>query len=221
MTSQIVAGVVRGGSSLNYGDGAGDAQFAINNRGDMSISQGLPSETEAVRMGNTWHVAIATANAFTHVAAWPTTRAELVLHNGEPSNGKSYVVNSVWAANVATSIAVLSAYTILAQLTGSATAPTDDTAQLITSQSGRGTYGGRAKRAIASASGYAIANKWQVLGNMTSAVASIGHSVIAQVNGALIIPPGGILALNLVTGTATGTASIGITWTETQLTLGG
>ena len=220
MTSQQLSGVVRGTAPLNYGDGAGDAQFAVNNRGDMSVAYGLPSEAEATRLGNTWHVAIATANAFTHVAAWPTTRAELVLHNGEPSNGKSYVVNSVWAANVATSIVVLSAYTILAQLVASGTAPTDDTAQLITSASGRGTYGGRAKRALASTA-FAVANRWQVLGNMTSAVASIGHSVIAQVNGALIIPPGGVLCLNLVTGTAVGTASIGLTWTETQLTLGG
>ena len=30
MTSQIVAGVVRGGSALNYGDGAGDAHSVAN-----------------------------------------------------------------------------------------------------------------------------------------------------------------------------------------------
>ena len=185
------------------------------------VAQGIPPEADAVRQGGTWHCSIATGSAFTHVAAWPTTRAELVLYNGETAGyGKSYIINSVWAANVATSIAAVSAYTILGQVVASGTAPTNDTAQLITSASGRASYTGLAKRAVANTA-FAVASKWQVLGNLTSGAASIGHSVIAQVNGALIVPPGGILCLNLVTGTATGTASIGVTWTEMQLTLGG
>lgn len=204
---------------MNYGDGAGDALAAVNNRGDVSVVQGLAPMAETVRLGDTWQVSIPTGSAFTHVAAWPTTRAELLLYNGEPSNGKSYVIERVWAANVATSIAAESSYTIVAQIVPSGTAPTDNTACLVTSRSGRSTYGGRGLKAVANTS-YGVASKWEVLATNVTPAASIGSAVVADVNGGLIVPPGALLLVNLVAGTATGTASMGIVWTETQLTLG-
>lgn len=214
-----VLGTVRGTSVPNYGDGV-DPQYQLNNRGDLSVVQGLSAMAEMVRMGQTWQVSIATGNAFTHVAAWPTTRAELVLYNGEPGpNGKSYVIESVWAANVATSIAAASAYTILGQVVPTGAAPTDDTAQLITSRRGKATYGGLAKRAVANTA-FGVASKWEVLGSIVTPTASIGSGLSVPINGAIIIPPGGLFLLNLIAGTATGTASVGIVWSEVQLTLG-
>lgn len=215
----VISGAVRGANTLNYGDGAGDAQVVVNNRGDQSVVQGLAPMAESVRLGNTWQVSIVTGSAFTHVAAWPTTRAELLLYNGEPSNGKSYVIERVWAANVATSIAAASAYTIVGQIVPSGTAPTDNTSQLITSRSGKSTYGGRALKAIANTS-YGVASKWEVLGTSVTPAASIGSATVADVNGGMIVPPGGFLLVNVVAGTAVGTGSMGIVWTETQLTLG-
>jgi hypothetical protein len=86
------------------------------------------------------------------VNAWPTTRAELVLYNGEPSGGKSYVIDSAFMADISSAAAAQSK-SLLAQLVAAATAPTDDTAQLITSRSGRALFGaaysGKAKRALA------------------------------------------------------------------------
>jgi hypothetical protein len=70
------------------------------------------------------------------VNAWPTTRAELVLYNGEPAGGKSYVIDSAFMADISSAAAAQSK-ALLAQLVAAATAPTDDTAQLITSRSGR------------------------------------------------------------------------------------
>jgi len=210
-------GLVRKLFAPDYSDGTFDA--AINNRGDVCVVQGLPPKTDIVRLGNTWHCCIATASAFTHVAAWPTTRAEIVLYNGESAGGKSYIIDSAWAANVATSIAAASAYTLIGQIVpGPVTAPTDDTAQLITSASGRGTnYSGKARRAIANTA-FAVANKWEILnGAPSGAAGSIGLGIFAAVDGGLQVPPGAVLCLNLITGTATGTACIGVKWHEVQL----
>lgn len=213
-------GLVRKLFAPDYSDGAFAA--AINNRGDVCVAQGLPPKADLVRLGNTWHCSIATGSAFTHVAAWPTTRAEIVLYNGESAGGKSYIIDSAWAANVATSITAAAAYTLIAQVVpGPVTAPTDDTAQLITSASGRGTnYSGKARRAVANTA-FAVASKWEVLAAAPAGpAASIGLAVYAEVGGGLIVPPGAVLCLNLVVGTATGTASIGVKFHEVQLPLG-
>lgn len=209
---------VRGRTVPQYSEGL-NGLLQSNARGDIPVAAGLPPLTELVRQGNSWMMSIPTGSAFTHVAGWPTTRAELLMHNGEPSNGKSLVIDKAWAAAI-TSIAAASAYTLLGQVVDSGVAPTDNTAVLIQSMSGRGTYGGRVKRAIANTA-YGIASKWQVLETQPAGpAASIGLAVIADVQGGIVIPPGGLLLLNVIAGTAVGTGIIGVQWHEAQLDLG-
>jgi len=219
----ISSGVARRVTVADYGELA-QAPLGVNHRGEQLMVNCLPPKTELVRMGNTYSVAIATASAFTYVAAWPTTRAELVLHNGEPGGGKSYVIDSAWMVDFSTAAAA-QAKALLGQLVAVGTAPTDDAAQLITSRSGRAafgaTYGGRAKRALANTAGGQIANRWELLatslGNPNTA--SISTGVLAELYGGWIVPPGGLLALAGVASTAAGTAIIGVTWHEVQLAL--
>lgn len=202
----------------------GEAQPVVpgcNARGELLVAPALTPKAQLVSQGNTFGVAIATGNAFTYVAAWPTTRAELVLHNGESGDGKCYVVDTAFMVDIS-SAAAAQAKTLLGQLVPSGAAPTDDTAQLITSRSGRSVYGatypGRAKRALANTS-YAIANKWEVLASVVNPnTASIGSAVVADMSG-WIIPPGGVLCLAGLASTAAGTAIIGVTWHEVQLPL--
>ena len=214
-----IAGWVRSTSATNYGDGS-EALAAINNRGDLCVAQSLSPYAEGVRMGDTWQTGHATGSAFTNVATMPTTRAELVLYNGEPAlGGKSYVIESASFISL-TSITAAASVTLIGQVVASGTAPTDDANQLITSQSGRSTYGGRARRAVANTA-FAVANKWQSLAyGSASPTASIGYSVRAQLDGQLIVPPGGILCLNAIVGTATGTSLIQVVWSERQLVTG-
>lgn len=214
-----ISGWVRSTSASNYGDGS-EALAAVNNRGDLCVAQSLSPYAEGVRLGDTWQVGHATGSAFTNVATMPTTRAELVLYNGEPAlGGKSYVIESAAFVSL-TSITAAASVSLIGQLVGSGTAPTDDTAQLITSMSGRPTYGGRARRAVANTA-FALANKWQVLASAgPSGTASIGFGVRAQIDGQIIIPPGGVFCLNAIVGTATGTSLIQVTWSERQLVLG-
>lgn len=166
----------------------------------------------------TWTVRIATGSAFTFVAAMPTTRAELVLFNGEPltGNGKSYIIDAIWCLGI-TSAAAAQQMALIAQIVTGATAPTDDTAQLITSNSCMGTYGGLAKRAVAQTT--MVANKWELLefSNSVGATTTIGLGMYSNVGGRLIVKPGAMLGVNVVCGAAAGTGIMGIAWSETLL----
>lgn len=200
-----------------YGDG--NFGVAQNARGDLWVAQGLPLKAELVRQGDTWTCAIATGSAFTYVNAWPTTRAELVLYNGDPN--KLYVVDSAFMTDVSSAAAAHSK-ALLAQLApaGTAAAPTNDTAQLITSRCGKG-YAGNAKRAVANTA-FAVANKWEaVAAAVTANTATIGTTVFAELFGGWVVPPGAALCLAGLASTAAGTAVIGVTWHEVPLQLAG
>ena len=129
----LVQGAAPGSAQVGNTIGQG----VMNPRGQQITALGLPSKAEIVRLGRTYECSIATGSAFTHVAAWPTTRAELVIKN-VATDGTCLVIDSAWASNVATSVAAANTYTLLAQIvSSSATAVTDDTAQLIVSRSGK------------------------------------------------------------------------------------
>lgn len=213
---QALAAIIRRRAAGEYGDG--DHRIQQNPRGDLCMAPALPLKAELTRMGDSWSCAIATASAFTFVAAWPTTRAELVLFNGEPTGGKSYLIDSAWLTNI-TSQAAAQPFSLLGQLalTGIA-APTDDTAQLIFSRSSRRQYGGQAKRAVASTA-FALANKWEIIGNsaISPMTTNLGASIYVDLFGGWLVPPGGAFCLAGLAGTAAGTAIAGLTWHEVQL----
>jgi len=213
-TNTLQYGNVRGMSRPCYAQG--DARLELSCGGEMLSVPALPPKVEVVRLGNSWNMTIPTGSAFTHVANMPTTRAELALYNGEPSNGCSYVIDAAWYLAL-TSITAASGATLIAQLVAVA-ALTDNAAVLINSPIGR-SYGGRGLRALAVTT--MVANKWVVLASgPTGAAASIGHGVHAEVRGGIILPPGYTLGLNVVVGTAVGTGLIGVAWHEVNLPLG-
>lgn len=206
---------VRRTSAEYYGSGA--YENAMNSRGDLIVSQGLPPLTELTRLGEGWSIRTPLANAFQPVAAMPTTLANMVLHNGHAS--KSLVISSVWAV-AATSIAAASSLTLLAQISNAGVAaPTDNTAVLVTSRSGK-TYAGSSKKAIANTA-FAIADKWTVIGESSGHPSTaIGAGAFADVQGGWIVPPGACFCVNLVASTAGGTMLQGIDWYEAVLDLG-
>lgn len=198
-----------------------ETELVTNSRGDLSVAQGLPPKAELVRMGNGYQTRIATGSAFTYVATWPTTRAELVLFNNEVAGGKSYIIDSAWMVNITTQAAA-NAVALLGQLVPVvATVPTDDTAQLLSSLSGKSNYGGRARKAVANTTAGQTTNLWDLLASgLNSDTASLSAGVVAELYGVYIVPPQGVFALAGLAGTAAGTAIIGVRWFETQLALG-
>ena len=203
-------GVVRGVAPPYYNEGS-TSQIAINARGDQLVALSEAALTEIARGQNSWYVSMATGSAFTNVAAMPTTLAELTLKNNEPGDGKSYVIDAIWWLSI-TSVTALANVSIVYQVNTAAVV--DDTAQLISSPTGA-VYGGRASRAVSDTT--MVANKWCVAAGASTAAASIGSSVVANINGGIILAPSFTLGVNAVAGTATGTSIMGINWHEVKL----
>ncbi len=212
VSAQLLA-TVRRGLRGAYTDGV--FQPEINNGGDLLVGQALPAHTELVRLGTRWSTSIPTANPFNSVALWPTTRAELVISNGENAGGKSYFIDTVWAFSNVT-ITVATSFTVLGQISNAGVAlAANNTACLRTGSSGK-IYNGNAAIAIANASAFAIANKWTVLGQSAGhGTNTVGAGCFCDVNGRFVVPPGATFCVNVVASTATATTMImGIDWYE-------
>jgi len=211
---------VRKLSPLAYSEG--DEKIpAMNSRGELLISHGLPERAELVRLGQSWGAQIPTGSAFTFVNAWPTTRAELVLYNAEPAGGKTFIIDRVWMSNI-TSQAAAQPFCILGQLAPTAlgiAAATDNAAVLRQSLSGfRKAYGGNARLALANTA-FALTNQWFGLANaaVSPMTTNLGHMVEAVVYGKYLVPPGAAFCIAGLAGTAAGTAIAGVEWHEAQL----
>lgn len=206
---------VRVSAPESYGSGQNPAN--INRRGDAMVAQALPLKTELTRLGEGWSIRTPLANAFQPVAAMPTTLANIVLYNGNST--KSLIIDTVWATTQ-TSIAAATSFTLLAQISaaGLVAAPTDNTAVLVSSRSGK-TYGGSARKAIANTA-FAVADRWTVIGTSEGHPSTaIGAGVFADVYGGWIVPPGATFCVNLVASTAGGTMIQGIDFYEALLDL--
>lgn len=211
----------------NYSETGAPGQLgAVNNRGDMLIAQALPPRGETVRMGNSYGAQIPTGSAFTFVNAWPTTRAELVLYNGEAAAGKWYLINRIWMANI-TSQAAAQPFSILGQIvpnTPALVAPTDNAAILMQCLSGNRVVGraaSLAKLALANTA-FTVTNQWFILGSaaVSPMTTNLGNSVEVHVDGGIQVPPGGVFGIAGLAGTAAGTAIAGIEWDEVILKAG-
>ena len=223
-SSVSTTGIVRTANDIYNSPSGSEIVMNFNNRGDQVVAQALPSLAELVRMGNAWSMRTATASAFNAVAALPTTLAAAILYNGEPVGGKSYVLLNAFCNTIVTAAAATQ-YVLVAQALpnalGVATAPTHSaTTTLLTSRSCKTSYSGNAKRAVNVTTFFT--DGWDVIGSIAGgAAANIGLGVFADLQGGIIIPPGGALGLNVVAGTVnTAGMIVGCTWAEVQLALG-
>lgn len=210
----------RGSTRITYPANA-DMPLFGQNGGELLTAQGLAAKASATALGGTWQCSMATGSAFAPVAAWPTTLANIVFKNNYgAASGVCMVLESAWLACI-TSIAAASALTLLMQIVASsATALTDDTAQLITSRSGKSAYGGSVTRAVTNTA-YAVASKWEVIGTSPAgAAASVGLAAYADLQGGFIVPPQALVCLGAVGGTVAGTLIAGLVWSEYVIPLG-
>jgi len=220
-TSNILA-PARGATYAKNSPAGVDTGLEVNNHGDLLMAEALPPRTELARMGCMWTCSIPTASAFTYVAAWPTTRAEIVLYNPAAAGGVSLVITSAWLYGI-TSMAAAQPMTLIGQLVPVvATVPADNAAVLARSRNGKRNYNGIAIRAIANTTAGQTTNLWDVLATslVPAPTTNLGAAVFADLYGGYVVPPQGVFALNAVAGTAAGTAIIGVTWAEVLLTLG-
>jgi hypothetical protein len=183
-------------------------------RGEQIITQGTPERMEMVRLGNSWVIRTA---AIACVTAIPTTTASSYLWNGEPSGGKSYVIDNIgWICT--TSAAAASMFGLLLCLNKApltAAPATADTLNIAT-LNGRG-YGGNA------ATGHTATvvddNWWSVgnSGNTNALTATGGYTLWCVLEGSVIITPGRILGLACIAVNTTAAGKFIIQYHEVQI----
>lgn len=193
----------------------GEAQSMINGRGDSLVALALPPNAELVRHGESYGVIQGTAVA--PVVALPTTTAQVSLWNGEPANGKSYIIDSVFLTGVV-SAAAATGMGLVAMINKSA--KTLPSGSVLTPFGLAGhNYQGRGSVVLAAT---VTDDGWHPLGNSVVGPASqIGLNADIPVKGLYVIPPGGLFSIAALANTAsTVTTKIGIRWHEVALDLG-
>lgn len=211
-----IAGRVRGLFAGNYPENREDEQFHVNSRGDQIIAQGLPELTEIVRLGDSWQVQLATGVA--PLTALPTTTAGLTLWNGEPADGKSYIIDSITCYEGVVDATQSNMTTLFVMNNKTPVTAPVDAALVIRSLSGR-LYGGRARTV---AGGTVVNDGWFPCGSSAPAAAaaagSAWKSTDIPLRGLYIVPPGG--AFNVHAAKAAATAAqcfFAIRWHEVKL----
>lgn len=178
----------------------------------MSLASVL-KYADLVNSGCVWSTKSATTAC---VVAPPTTAAILGIQNGEADGGKSYVFLALGAINIV-NVASLSDFGLLysIQLIKPATALTSDVTP--TCHKPRcGTYGGNA---IVDNAPTVVDNGWYPIGNSNiNTLATVpGASIWVPLNGLIVLPPGGVLALSAIGSTTAVTVQISATWAEINL----
>lgn len=194
----------------------------MDRRGQQFCSQYLPPLTQLVQHGSSYQVRSTTGAA--PVVAIPTTACLLGLWNGEPDNGKSYIIDSVFAMRIVTS-AAFQEMTILTNVSLQPI-PTAIANTLIPRPmaGNRVGYGGNARVAVgitlAAAAGGVAAN-WFPVGNsnnISGGAANLGGSREVDCLGRFIIPPKGQFSLSVIAPVATAASVVvGVRWHEVLL----
>lgn len=176
----------------------------------------LPDLATLTNEGCVWQAGQATATAA--VLALPTTTAGITLYNNEPEGGKSYVLLSAFATQVANAAAQASWH--LAHAIGRlkpATRPTADiaAASIYNMKSPGPAYGGYAIIDLAATVEDTL---WKNVGpSVNTAVVSLsGTAIDVPLHGGVILAPGGSYSLQAVASAVDITVRMGFRWAEIQ-----
>ncbi len=197
-------------------------QPTLNDQLEQYTAAGASPYEEITRSGRSFHVRNTVAVAA--VVAFPTTTANLQLYNNEPENGRSYVIDYLYFANVVSTAVV--AHAQMLALIGQVreTAPTD-AALVIQQLNGVGKKDTVARTVLTGTALPAttgIAGLWMAVGPQaikTDAVATPGYGAGFEVNGRIVVPPGRFFATQVLANVVGETFITGIMWHERQLRL--
>ena len=169
----------------------------------LLTNQGNAPYTELARQG-IWNVA--TVTAFAPIIAFPTTVARLEIFNNSAAAGPLITLQIIdLFAFQLLGTAATQTYAIWAAVATEA-APSS-TALSVFSQSGKPLFTSGASSSIITGVGTTmVANGWRPWGTVQAwgtAAATPGNSLVAEVHGKLLVPPGAALHLQVVGSLAT------------------
>lgn len=211
-----ILGRVRGLNPGSSPENREDEEFHITPMGGLLIAEGLPERAEIVRHGDSWQMISA---AFTALTAVPTTAGTLTLWNGEPGDGKVYVIDSVAITKVIIDVTTNDLFTLWMQCIKSPMAAPADAGLVKVSLSGKTNYGGRARSVATSTT---LANNWINYGNSPPGATAIAGSAWQQLDysphNKCVIVPGGACTIHVSEITATAsTFRATMRWHEIQI----
>lgn len=168
----------------------------LNNRRDLLVAQALPSKTELTRLGGSWATRMLTAVAA--VTSLPTTAAQHLMRNGNAAGGKSFVIDKIiYHVAAAPTDTDGSGVSVLASVIPVQAAVTAAQAVIVNSLSGWGAYNGNAT--FDDANTLAADKGWFELPMVCSSPMptwTARTTLFADIDGGIIIPPGGGLAIS-------------------------
>lgn len=211
-----IFGLIRGaGAALLKAVGAQE-QLALDPFGGLVVSQGLPPLAELVRQGQSWYKVTDAENC---VTAIPTTTAPHTFWNGNPTGGKSMVIDRLsWMCSVSAAAAsMFSMVGMVNRFPLSAQAATADTATGVQGLAGSPPYTGGAKT---SHTVTVVNDGWLPLSetfHSGALTATVGISLVVPVEGRIVLPPGYALSLAVLAANTTAEGVVGFAWHEMQL----
>jgi hypothetical protein len=167
-----------------------------------------------VNSGCVWQAKSATTAC---VIAVPTTAAILGLQNGEPDGGKSYVILAAGAIQIASPASMCTLGLIHSpQIAKPGTALTADVTVIKNLKPRMGGYSGFA---ILDNGPTIVDDGWFPLGKPAALnIASLfGANIWHDVDGMVVIPPGGVWGLSCIANATTVTVQIAVVWAELNL----
>lgn len=218
-----VIGRVRQVSQVTDQRSPGDEEIVgLSEQGELLVANSIAPYEELTRAGRAFQVH--TTAAVAAVVAVPTTAHMLALYNGEPDGGWSYVIDYLWAQNVA-STAVASQAQMLVLIGQVREATPTDAGLTIPSLSGNGSKDTLARtilNATALPSTTGTAANWFAFGQSTNkpgVAATPGYGMGVEVNGRFVIPPGRYFAVHVLANVVGETFLAGIMWHEKKFSL--
>ena len=167
---------------------------------------------DLVNSGCVWQAKSATTAA---VIAVPTTASILGIQNGEPDGGKSLVVLAVGAIQIASPATMCTLALIHnPQILKAAAFAKDVTPTNLKPRTG--TYGGNT---VVDNAATVVADGWYPLGKPSALnIASLfGGNIWEEINGLVVIPPGGSWGLSCIANEVAVTVQIAVVWAELYL----
>lgn len=182
----------------------------VSPRSDLSLAESLPSALEVSRMGETYRCCATAAVA--SVVAVPTTAAQLTLWNGEPDDGKVYVLEA--AHTVAVAGAVAGPITIVGCVNAGKKANPAGTLLTIRGTAGQ-QYLGQGVVALARS----ITNDgwFPLMQARAHAASAIGAGAYVDLRGSVVLKPGHMFSISVVTNSTGITVRSGLRWQEVYL----
>ena len=213
-----MAARVRGLFAINSAENREDEQVIMNNRGDLSVAQGLPELTELVRLGGSWQVNLTTGVAA--VTALPTTAAMMSLYNAEPGGGKCFAIDSFGYVEGITDATQNDTSILIAMCNKAPTTVQTDAGIPPRSLSGRSGYDGKARIT----SGPTVVNDgWNYHGGTVTPVTvfagTLWRVTECAVRGLYLIPPTGGFNIHVLKSAAAAASQCFpfVRWHEVQV----